>query len=98
MFLDLKRYTLGGPICQNVNITGSDLCFSIRSELLVEEPAGEQLEERGVRGERRCSGSRRETARAEFRFLCISQGKPYVCEKNSEARFVKMLVFPMENQ
>ena len=32
-------------------ITGSDLCFSIRSVLLVEEPAGEPLEERGVRGQ-----------------------------------------------
>ena len=31
-------------------ITGSDLCFSIRSELLVDEPAGGKLGEGGVRG------------------------------------------------
>ena len=29
---------------------GSDLCFSIRSVLLVEELMGDKLEERGVRG------------------------------------------------
>ena len=40
----------------STQVTGSDLCFSIRSVLLVEEPAGDKLEERGVRGERRGSG------------------------------------------
>ena len=31
-------------------ITGSDLCFSIRSVLLVEEPSGDKQEEKGSGG------------------------------------------------
>ena len=43
-------------------ITGSDLDFSLRSVLLVEEPSGGPLEERGVRGERRATGFTRDWA------------------------------------
>ena len=43
-------------------ITGSDLCFSIRSVLLVEELTGDKLKEKGVRGERKGSGSSRDSA------------------------------------
>ena len=56
----------------NQKITGSDLCFSIRSVLLVEEPTGDKLEERGVRGERRGSGFRSDRTVADFKILCIS--------------------------
>ena len=47
----------GGPW----RITGSDLDFSLRSVLLVVEPGGDKLEERGVRGERRGTGSGRDS-------------------------------------
>ena len=66
-------------------ITGSDLCFSIRSVLLVEEPAGEPLEERGVRGERRGSGSSLRRAVADFAFVCKTNEKPYIFENKGSA-------------
>ena len=61
-------------------ITGSDLCFSIRSVLLVEEPSGDKLEERGVRGERRASRVRSGWAVADSCFCCKTNGKPYISE------------------
>ena len=57
---------------------GSELCFSIMSELLVEEPTGDKLEERGVRGERKGSGSRPGWPRWISTFVVKPNEKPYI--------------------
>ena len=51
------------------------LCFSIRSVALVEEPSGDKLEERGVRGERRASRASPDWTVADSRFCCKTNGK-----------------------
>ena len=70
-------------------ITGSDLCFSIRSVLLVDEPGGDKLGEGGVRGGRGGSGffpDRSQNGQGGFQDSFVFQMKTISFFLNSDHR------------